>query len=482
MSRPPSRFRAYHPLLAAAVALGAALRWHHLGWENLWLDEAYSVDLARRAIDLILREGWTDIHPPLYYLTLHYWIPLGGTSEAGARLLSAIFDVGTIAATYAVGARLAGGWVGAVAALLVAISPFHVEFGQEARMYALLGLTSTLSMHAFAAMCADRRAGAIAGYVAATTTLLYTHIYSFFVLAAQGVAIALWLSFGNRSAARRAVVTWAGALAAVVLLYSPWIVVLANQASRVHASFWIPKPTWGDGASVFQTYAGSRPLALIIGILAIAGAALLFRSRRGRAHELPPLAILAPWLVMPIVLPLIASRIATPIFLPKYAIAASIPFAILAAYGLARLPRATLAAPVALVIGALAYESLTTFYETRRREGWKTAVNLVESLAEPGDVLLFYPGFNHFPFDYYRTRDDLTGAAFPLEPLVPIPPKGPLDDMLQDTVGDKPRVWLIALQGAPERIPIGEGLGRTRTEMRHIVVEWIEADLFERPK
>jgi hypothetical protein len=275
---------------------------------------------------------------------------------------------------------------------------------------------------------------------------------------------------------------WIGALTAVLVLYSPWIAVLMNQAARVHDAFWIAAPTWSAGAVIFQTYAGSRPLALVLGVLAAAGAFSLARRPHTDADTWPPLLVLGPWLAAPIVLPLVVSLLATPIFLPKYAIAASIPFAILAAHGVMRLPHVSLRLAILLLIGVLGVESLSTFYDSRRREGWKSAVALVEALAEPGDVLLYYPEFNHYPFDQYRTRTDLLSVPFPLAPLVPIPPPGALDDLLRDTVGDKDRVWLIALQGAPERVPIAEGLARTRTELQHIVVEWLEVDLFVRPK
>ena len=489
---------AFNVIAFAAVLLGAFLRWHHLGLENLWLDEAYSIGLGQSPVPRILQERWTDIHPPLYYLSLHFWMIAGGHTEAGARMLSALFDTATILATYAVASRLLDRPAGALAALLVAVSTFHVEFAQEARMYALLALTSTLSMHGFVSLVTTREPDTdtvlsrpAAGrrlrrrwplYVIATALMMYTHIYSAFILAAQGVTIGLWvMTSRDRRTAWMGARAWASGLGGVLVCYLPWVSVLVNQATRVQGTFWIPRPSWTDGASVLRAYAGSEQLATVLTALVIAGAVCVFLRRRPD-DGLPPVAVLVPWLLAPIVLPFLASQLGTPIFLPKYTIAASIPFAILAAYGLTRIPHPALRAPALVLVGILAWHALDTFYGTRRREGWKSAVAAVESRADSGDVLLFYPAFNFYPFSYYLTRTDLQGVAFPLAPLVPIPESPAREQLLHDIVGDKPRVWLIALQGAPERISIGNGLAADRVETAHLLIDWVSVDLFERRK
>jgi hypothetical protein len=53
-------------LLVLIVALGAILRIWHMGAQNLWNDEWFSLDDAAHIADL-------DRHRPLFYLILHYW-------------------------------------------------------------------------------------------------------------------------------------------------------------------------------------------------------------------------------------------------------------------------------------------------------------------------------------------------------------------------------------------------------------------------
>ena len=149
--------RATPYLLLAIVVLGGFLRVHEIGTKGLWLDEAFSVWVGWQPIDGLL--GWLvriDQHPPLYYLLLHFWMALGDTAST-VRGLSALCGTLTIPVMFLLGRRLADGRVGLLAALILAISPFHVRFAQETRMYTLLALNASLALYALARLLTDPR-------------------------------------------------------------------------------------------------------------------------------------------------------------------------------------------------------------------------------------------------------------------------------------------------------------------------------------
>ena len=178
--------------LAASVGLAAALRLFHLDAESIWLDEAFSVATARSTVDNILFETSEDFHPPLYFFLLYGWFHLTDGSGASARLLSVAFSLGATLATYAAGRLLVDTRTGLLAALLIAVSTFQVEYAQEARMYALLALLATLSTTALVRL--SRTHGAAddtaprrplvsrwwLAYVGTAILLIYTHAYSVF--------------------------------------------------------------------------------------------------------------------------------------------------------------------------------------------------------------------------------------------------------------------------------------------------------------
>jgi len=146
-------------LLLAIVALGGFLRFYQIGSKGLWLDEAFSVWLGWRPLGEML--SWLvriDQHPPLYYILLHLWMALGD-DVATVRALSALLGTLTIPVVYLLGRRLADEHekVGLLVALILAVSPFHVRFAQETRMYTLLTLNVSLALYALVYLLTDPR-------------------------------------------------------------------------------------------------------------------------------------------------------------------------------------------------------------------------------------------------------------------------------------------------------------------------------------
>lgn len=75
------------------------------------------------------------------------------------RALSATLGTLNVPVIYFLGRRLAGRKVGVLAAVILALSPFHLQFAQEARMYALLSLTVSLAMLSLVRLLTDPHAG-----------------------------------------------------------------------------------------------------------------------------------------------------------------------------------------------------------------------------------------------------------------------------------------------------------------------------------
>jgi hypothetical protein len=148
-------------LLLLMTVAGAILRMLQIGSKGLWLDEAFSVWLGWQPVpDMLAWLLHVDQHPPLYYTLLHFWMGLGDDA-ATVRAFSAWAGTLTIPAIYLLGRRLAGRNVGLLAALILALAPFHVRFAQETRMYTLLTLNATLAMWALARLLTDPRAATV---------------------------------------------------------------------------------------------------------------------------------------------------------------------------------------------------------------------------------------------------------------------------------------------------------------------------------
>ena len=124
----------------------------------MWLDETFSVWLASQSVaDMLQWIVRIDQHPPLYYLLLHYWIGLNGDSPYYVRLFSVLFGAGTIPIIYLIGKRMSGVVMGLAAAIFLALSPFHVYFAQETRMYTLLTFNAAAAIYALVRLLTDPR-------------------------------------------------------------------------------------------------------------------------------------------------------------------------------------------------------------------------------------------------------------------------------------------------------------------------------------
>jgi len=121
-----------------AVLLAYLLRTSTLDLQSFWIDEIqafYFIDHSlKETITLLISP---DENGPLYFLLLWFWRRLGGPSDFAIRYLSDLCSVLTVAVMW----RLARTWfndrVADLTAVFLAISPFAIWHGQEAKMYGL---------------------------------------------------------------------------------------------------------------------------------------------------------------------------------------------------------------------------------------------------------------------------------------------------------------------------------------------------------
>ena len=118
----------YGIALLGIVLIAAFLRLYHLGTQSMWVDEAWSVWISKLAVSQMVQATAADVHPPLYYVLLHYWIMVFGSSESAVRLLSALFGVLAIPTIYVVGRQLFNKEAGLAGALILALSSFNIRY------------------------------------------------------------------------------------------------------------------------------------------------------------------------------------------------------------------------------------------------------------------------------------------------------------------------------------------------------------------
>ncbi len=175
-------------LLLGILFASAALRMYSVTTPAI-IDEPFSLYVAKLDPSLIISSCASDVHPPLYYLILHYWILVFQDSELAMRLPSVVFSVLAVYVVYRIGGRLFSREVGLLSALIAGISAFQIAEAQSARMYSLLVLLTLVSMYAFIRLRDETTWGRSLEYVAVTVALLYTHVYGIFIVVAQNLFV-----------------------------------------------------------------------------------------------------------------------------------------------------------------------------------------------------------------------------------------------------------------------------------------------------
>jgi len=267
------------PVGVAVVLLACVMRLHEVTTPVLWLDEAYSVTLAKMPPAQILLHVSRDVHPPLYYLLLHYWMAMFGDGLLAVRGLSVVCGSLAVVVAMLIAARLANRRAAFIVGVLMALLPVAVRYSQETRMYALLGLlllAATLMLLQWVEQPTRRRY--LLGYGLFITAALYTHYFTMLCVAAHWV----YLIFGGRSNEGVRSRAWWLCNLMIAVAYSPWLPWLWGQ--RAHTSWveWIPGVTlttlpstlWSfltlnDGQHFPQWLFWTFPLALLTACIAL---------------------------------------------------------------------------------------------------------------------------------------------------------------------------------------------------------------------
>jgi len=393
---------------------------------------------------------------------------LVGDGEFAVRALSALFGTLTIPVVYLLARRLTDNEsIGLLTALILAVSPFHVRFAQEARMYTLLTFNASLALYAVSSGLASLFEGdelrtsnpkrAIVVYVIFTAAALWTHNTAIFFPLAVILFVLVGLLCRCYACSPAPLLPCSSAplllcSLAPLLLWLPWLAPFIRQAVGVYRRFWLPAPTWETfvgviGAFLCDFLSLSLPAVCLVDMALMALALLgLFRMRRRASGAL----LLSVLLVTPIAGEWLVS-LWRPIFYARTLIWASIPLYVLIASGLAswrRRPYLLIVALMALLtVDGLA---LHEYYVNFEKEQWDHAAYLVAKRIRADDLLLYNATWGQIPFDYYFRQlynqpVDEHGAPVDLFDRDVLEPRMTEDDLprLRALIRDRERVWLI---------------------------------------
>lgn len=270
--------------ITCLVAVALAVRLPGL-LEPLWYDELWSTRVMLGSLGELAWQAVFDLHPPLYHAFSFGWLQLFGDSELASRLPPLLAGLATVALMPRLGTSFgmpAAGWIGGG---LLALSPVHIWYSQEARSYSALMLCAVLLALAFQRMGEEgvsRRQHPLFVVLAAVATLI--EFQSLFV-----VGLLFLVSLGQPRKRRTA----ATAMMVSGMLVGTVIAVrLSLHALRTRESY-LTELSWQQLRELFVDWflLGGSPLAAFKG--GAGGVALVITA----GFVVTAFALIAHWLV-----------------------------------------------------------------------------------------------------------------------------------------------------------------------------------------
>jgi len=406
--------------------LAFALRIHRLGTRSLWYDELLQLDIAQGPLGEIGPQLIRHAGMPLDYYVLHGWIQLG-RQDTWVRFPALFFGVLAIPLIYALGRRFFNKRVGLLAAILMTVAHFPINYSQEARPYALLLF---LAMIAYLGLWRAYQSHQPRYWLLVALGLVgavLSHYFALFMLLPIGLFVVIhqlyhlrWKKFWQHT-------TYFG-LCLFILVF----VLLINDRLRfvysVGYSF-LPqivtapetltlpaeeKPNGGIGPpiepdffieKILMPLATDKPETLLLYNLFFLVAVLSLIKYRYKKRA--ALLLLLGWFVLPIVLIYLFLLYRGTFYAVRYILYTIPAYLILTAYGIEALTgniirwlqQDKLFVPKSLLVSGLSFvvliplisaqmAQLTIYYATESREDWRAVGQMLYDNTGPNDVVI----------------------------------------------------------------------------------------------
>ncbi len=460
--------RRWTPWMISLLAL--VTRIYGITANGLRTDEIYGLWMANRAVPELLRTMIVEGHgatPPTFNLVMHFIWRVSQELWA-VRLLSVLAGVALVWITFYLARKLFDFKTAALSALLVAVSPFNIEYSQVARAYSLSSLLAFLSLTAFALMWISPKSRSARWlYVVATLGALGTHYLTFGIVIFENLVVAV-LAAGRRLS-KREVFGWVRLQALIFVASLPLIWLALRElpmAGSGSGQTWLARPSllgivrtlilWGTGDPSFGgarfTLARGISLAVLVCILVL-GSAMAWKrltaepDKRDESLRLIFVgsAFLVPWFLV------LGISFFRRIFNEKYFLFLIPLLLMMLAWSVLRIRPVLLGRGLLIALLGTTLLAMTVYHSSPSGEQWREALEYVREERHSTDYIAVMPGFYVQPVYYYLTAtlppDDYSLLNAPITLIGPgggiTAQWAPNDADLLETIAQAKRLWLI---------------------------------------
>lgn len=416
---------------------------------SMRLDEAQSLFQTNRDISGVLNLVAQDVHVPGYHILLHYWQMIFGNTIFTARMMSLVFFVALIPATYALASYAFNRKVGLFATLLVTLSPFMDWYGSEARMYTMLALITVLHQLTFLKLYKEGKPVHWVWFTVTAILGMYTHyFFAFVILTELFFFVFSQKKFAAKKALRKFIIS--GIIVAASI--APWVyyVVQLGTASNTQ-----PNLTEPSSVDLFNTYAQFifgfqvdwlNTLIVSLWPIIVLLAFFALQANRKTTREVIFFVMAA---IVPVLGAFLISVTVRPFFQSRYLIVALPALMIFVAWVLSiypkRIQRTLQVLLVVVIAGLFAVQAINP--NTPVKEDYRDAVGYLTEKASSKDVIILSAPFTVYPTEYYY-RGEAKITTQPIwnrfrEGSVPAFNEDTLAEEVKENTGSYQTAWLM---------------------------------------
>lgn len=454
-------------LIYAGLLTAFILRVFNLNYQGLWNDELYTAVSSHPRLSIIDVVDFLkrDIHPPLHNILTNLWTKTFSYSDTSLRMFNIVLGVFGTLSIYHLAKELFNKKVAIYAFIFSIVNFYLISYSQEVRAYGMLFLLGNYSFYFFIKLIKQELTikNSI-WYVIATTSMLYTHYFSLFIVAGQFFSFFLFMNWGNFMKKKWQYIVTFALPNLIFLLWVPYI--LDNLEKE--------KGNWRDEASLSLVFKYLHDFfndyliaSISLVLLLITMLYLVFKKRIKNKNvdsfykdALFPLGVLVVWIVSYFLIPYVKSSFSFSMMFNRYFLPLVAPILILLAFYVSKLPskrtRQSIVAAFAIYSLFLLFLNKNPYFEYTH-----TYRENVKELKEiDPDAHVFYISKNWHYFEHYLRLNHFNKSRKNFNAFKKI--------VLDDTPPDEYYV-LLNLRPIPAKykdgIPVVDGYEKAETKV-----------------
>lgn len=445
-------------LILCIILLGVGLRFYRLSYQSLWTDEIFTYRGASANLSKIILEPDVNLSiQPLYYTIVHFFIRPTENQEALLRLPSVVFGSLSILLIYFIVRNWLGNGGAILSAMIMAVSPFHVWYSQEARPYAMLIFLGLLSIWFLQKLLKDEvNFWWRFGFVISTASVFYCHTVGIAFISFLVFYILLIVPSLKWKA-------WLPVFISILILILPAFyrmamvppIVRGSETWRPFNLFSLPYVLWvfstgyTIGPTLTELHLPNRMntlgafLPLILPVLIIFFTVFMIGAYHVLRRNKFIFWCASLWFLFPLSFALCGAIFTPNEFNVRYTILSFPPFLIFLTIGILSIKFKWIKITALGAFVLVSAFSLSSHYFNHQyyKEDNRGAGQFLTSQAAPNDLVICSTGYTERDLKHYSTRGDITIDRFMTNTLYVKPEKIP--HVLLEMIADRGQFWLF---------------------------------------